>query len=138
MEALSITELDAPKVRPTVSMDRFDAPDDDSLRLIRRFSQALDVFRTIDPKMPSSYVATFLAVAMKPGMGPTEYAKMTGTIQPIASRILLEIGIKARERDNPLGLVDRDADPNNLRQQRYFLTAKGRAVLRQITNLMEG
>jgi hypothetical protein len=51
-------------------------------------------------------LAAFLTVARHPGLGPTGYAKLLGTIQPIMSRILLEIGRKARAREEGLGLVD--------------------------------
>lgn len=137
MEMSYVTDTLEPKGTPRMISDRYQAPDEDDIRKAMRFYQAVNAFRTIDPKIPSSYVAAFMAVAMKPGQGPTEYAKMLGTIQPIASRVLLEIGIKAREREKALGLVDRVADPNNLRQQMYYLTPKGKALFRQVMDILE-
>jgi DNA-binding MarR family transcriptional regulator len=87
--------------------------------------------------MPSSYIAAFLQVAMKPGEGPTDYAKYLGTIQPVMSRTLSEIGVKARERDEPLFWVDREEDRENMRKKRFFLTAKGQALLRRILKILD-
>ncbi len=118
--------------------DRFAEPDKDDAERLRLAFNIVSAFREVHPKMPTSYAQAFLAVAMHPGQGPTEYAKMIGTMQPIASRILLEIGIKARERDDDgLGLVDRQTDPANLRQQKYFLTGKGAALMNRLLGIVD-
>ena|SRR5215204_5236996 len=99
--------------------------------------RVVSAFRKVDPKMPTSYMAALLAVAMKPGHGPTEYAKDLGTIQPIMSRILLEIGVPVREGAQGLGLVDRRVSAESLRNQEYYLTQKGKALLREIAAALE-
>lgn len=114
---------------------RFAAPDEEDAARLETGLEIVNAFREIDPKMPSSYMAMFLAVAKEPGRGPTHYAETLGTIQPMASRILLEIGIKARERAEPLGLVDR-AQGEDLRSQAYFLTPKGRILERKLLNVL--
>ena len=92
----------------------------------------INAFRAIDPRMPSSYMSAFLAVAMNPGEGPTQYARAMGTIQPIASRILQEIGQRARHGDEPLQLVDQRLSTQDARQRQYFLTTKGELLKRRI------
>lgn len=111
---------------------RFAPPGDEEAATLDLGIDLINCFREVDPKMPSSYMAMFMAVAREPGMGPTHYAQRIGTIQPIASRILLEIGIKARERQQPLGLVDRTSGSEDLRSQAYYLTTKGRLLERKI------
>ena len=106
-------------------------------RAADRAFRMVKAFREVDSKMPSSYLAAFLAVALKPGYGPTEYAKELGTIQPIASRILLEIGAQPRGGMQGLGLVDRRASAESLRNQEYYLTPKGRALLRKIAAALD-
>lgn len=117
--------------------DRFKEPSGNDARAISKAVRLIDAFRTVDPKIPSSYIRMFLAVAEKPGRGPTEYARMLETVQPVASRILLEIGPKARERDAGLGLVTMDYAPDNLKQKQYYLTDKGRLLLRQVFDILE-
>jgi DNA-binding MarR family transcriptional regulator len=116
--------------------DRYRKPADEEVRRLEVASRFVNVFRMQDSRMTSSYMAAFLAVARNPGQGPTEYAKVCGTIQPIMSRILLELGEHARQRSAGLGLVDRVPDPGNLRQQRYFLTNKGRVVYRELMEVL--
>lgn len=96
----------------------------------------VEAFRKVDHKMPASYIAAFLAVALEPSKGPTHYAKSLGTIQPIASRLLLEIGPKARHKDEPLGLVDKDVSAHSLRDHEYFLTHKGKQLMGELTAIM--
>ena len=86
--------------------------------------------------MPSSYMSAFLAVAMNPGAGPTDLARVMGTIQPIASRVLQEIGQRARHGDEPLQLVDQRISPHSGRNREYFLTTKGELLKRRILEIM--
>ena len=121
-----------------MSAGRFDPPTGQEATTLDRLSMVIDAFRLVDPKMPSSYISAFLAVARKPGFGPSEYAKMIGTIQPIMSRVLLEIGPRSREGGAGYGLVDRVVHEESLRNQRYFLTPKGKQMIQQITKHLGG
>jgi DNA-binding MarR family transcriptional regulator len=111
---------------------RFHELNDEDAKTFRKLQRAIEAFRSLDPRMPSSYIAAFLAVVLEPGKGPTEYAQDLGTIQPIMSRVLLEIGTKARMRDEGLQLVDRQVSDVSLRNQEYFLTPKGRQLMNQL------
>lgn len=105
---------------------------------MRKVQRIIEAFQRIDHKIPSTYIAAFIAVALDPGKGPTQYAKALNSTQPLVSRFLLEIGQKSRYRDEPLGLVDRDVSPHSLREQEYFLTPRGRALVQEIVDILEG
>lgn len=107
------------------------------MKALAKCRRIIEVFRKVDHKIPASYIAAFLAVAMEPSKGPTHYANVLGTIQPIASRMLLEIGPKARHKDEPLGLVDKDVSAHSLRDHEYFLTFKGKALMQEIIGILE-
>jgi hypothetical protein len=111
--------MHAPKTR-----DRYEAPAEDDARRLRLVADILETAREHGFET-TSYLAAFLTVARHPGLGPTGYAKLLGTIQPIMSRILLEIGRQARAREEGLGVVDSEIDPDNFRQRKYFLTPTG-------------
>jgi DNA-binding MarR family transcriptional regulator len=117
--------------------DRFASPDDDGARRLSRLFAVLQVLREVSPTLPASYAQALLAVAMKPGHGSGTYAKDLGVIQPVASRTLLEIGKKTRGGGPGLGLVDSQQDPVDLRQQRYFLTPKGRKLIDKVLQIIE-
>lgn len=115
---------------------KFDVPSDETLGHLRTLYEALNAFRTVDPSIPSSYVAAFLAVAMDPGNGTVHYSKTLGMLQPVASRVLLEIGQKTRTGQPGLGLVAAEYDLHDLRLKRYYLTQKGHVLLRQVEKAM--
>lgn len=114
---------------------KFHELNDDDARALRKLKRAIESFRALDPRMPTSYVDAFLSVCLEPGKGPTDYAQDMGTIQPIASRVLLEIGGKARLREESLELVDRQVSDASLRNQEYFLTPKGRQLMNQLLKI---
>ena len=111
--------------------------DSDAAALLKG-QRIIEVFRKADHKIPASYIAAFLAVALQPSKGPTHYAQVLGTIQPVASRLLLEIGTKARHKDESLGLVDREVSAHSLRDQEYFLTGKGLAMMHELISIIQG
>ena len=115
---------------------RFDLPNPDDARILRRLSRVNGAFRSVSTSMPCSYVAAYLAVALKPGLGVTDYGNAIGIVQPIMSRILLEIGQKSRNGGEGLGLLDSRRDPTDFRQHQVFLTPKGKMLLNQILNNM--
>jgi len=114
------------------SSDRYEVPSEDDALWIDAYMAITNAFRAREPKMTAGYIAAFMAVARHPGQGPTDYARMLGTVQPVMSRTLLEIGKKARQREEGLGLVDSESDPGDLRQSRYFLTTKGKLLYKEI------
>lgn len=117
---------------------RFEPPAKDDAKELEKIAKIIDAFRHVDSKIPSSYMAAFLRVALDPGQGPTTYAQQLNTRQPIASRILLEMGKidEARERSGEIGLVNRMTAPDNLRSQNYFLTHKGRMLMNKLIKII--
>ncbi|KQP10169.1 hypothetical protein ASF28_03165 [Methylobacterium sp. Leaf99] len=89
------------------------------------------------PKATLRQVSAFLAVAITPGYGPIEYAKALGTIQPIASRWLLDLGAYGRDRED-LGLLERRTDPECHRQVQYTLTPEEDELARRIVEVVRG
>lgn len=106
-------------------------------RGIMRLSWAINEFRTIQPKITANQIAAFLAVATKPGLGPTDYSRVLQTIQPVASRWLLDMGPKSRDGEG-LGLLDRRPDPRSLRQIQYHLTADGLKLAEKLAGIVVG
>lgn len=112
----------------------------DEMEALEKVIRIIQAFRDVEPRMPTSYADAFLQVARRPGEGPTEYAKHLHTTQPAASRLLIEIGSteQARERNTGLGLVDRQISAQSLRNQEYFLTARGRQLLGRLLDVIKG
>lgn len=121
-------------------MDPLEAPaftlDGSDLRTLTKLTWMVETLRAVAPGMPLSYLHALLWVAMKPGLGPTEYAKLMGSSQPVASRVLLEVGCKARERQEPLQLVSRNYSAHSLRQTECRLTPKGEALMRKVVDIV--
>jgi|SRR5215211_860635 DNA-binding MarR family transcriptional regulator len=125
----------APKLTRGIA-DKFAQPSDEDIAALDRTYLLIKAFRDRDHRMTSSYITAFLAVARFPGEGPTFYASKLGATQPVASRVLQEIGTNPRVKGKGLELVDSEIDPANRRQHRYFLTQRGRGLLRDVINIM--
>lgn len=104
---------------------------DDAIKA-QRLLQAINEFREIESAFPASYMAAFLLVALRPGGGPTDYAKYLQTIPPIASRMLLEVGERQRNGKPGCGLIERHQSIEDFRQTHYTLTPKGKKFLRKL------
>ena len=52
-------------------------PTDEEKRLLMTAAELIAAFRALDPKIPSSYMAGFIAVALNPGEGPTNTARIS-------------------------------------------------------------
>ena len=108
------------------------------LRTLSRLRDVVGAFRGLEPNLPAAYIDTYLAVALKPGLGPSDYAVMLGTIQPTASRLLMEVGDNPRSRAAPLNLVEHHPHPGSRRQIQYHLTPKGYALAYRVGMLLHG
>lgn len=108
------------------------------LRTLGRLRDAVGTFRGLEPNLPAAYIDAYLAVALKPGLGPSDYAVMLGTIQPTASRLLMEIGDNPRNRADRLNLVEHRPHPESRRQIQYHLTPKGYALAYRVGMMLQG
>jgi hypothetical protein len=116
---------------------RYAPPNAHDAGLLDRGMNFLQALRTAEPTMPINYAVTFLAVAMDPGHGSAHYGRRLGYIQAVMSRMLLEIGPKARNGNTGLELVDAQTNHADLRERNYFLTSKGHALLATILKTLE-
>lgn len=107
-------------------------------RGILRASWIVHEFRSAGHRLTANNIAAFLAVANSPDLGPTEYAKLLGTMQPVASRWLLDLGPKGREGSEGMGLLEREPDLMNLRQVRYCLSDRGITLARRVGAIAMG
>mgnify|MGYP001235187786 CR=1 FL=1 len=104
---------------------------------LQRLEMVIRDLRTaIDPNVPSQVIQAFLVVAQNEGQPLTEYARLLGTNLSTASRQFLDLGERNRRMEKGYMLLDRHVDPANLRVIRYFLTAKGRLLLRSLIEAM--
>lgn len=109
-----------------------------ALHTLSRLRNVVAAFRSIEQNLPAAYIDTFLAVALKPGQGPTDYAMMLGTLQPSASRLLGEIGGHPRTRATALHLVEAHPHPESRRNIMYYLTPKGYALAYRVGGMLQG
>jgi len=105
---------------------------EEEIGLLTKLSAAMDILRSLDHKIPTSYISAILNVAISPGNELTHYARLMNIIEPIAARIILEIGQKSGIKEEPLGLVDARVSPASLHDKQYFLTDRGLELARKL------
>jgi DNA-binding MarR family transcriptional regulator len=92
-----------------------------------------EAFRVIGPTMTMQQAHTFLLVAAEEGCGVQEYADRADVTQPVMTRILLALGRRRQKGALGYGLVQQVTDTEDFRKRQTFLTAKGNALIREIT-----
>lgn len=108
-------------------------------KAVKRLDRIMRAARTgIDPVVPIQIVQTFLAVAANEGKSTSEIAEIVGANVSTASRHLLDLGDRDRNKNPGYGLIERRVDPMELRRNNYFLTTKGKLVLDQLINALGG
>jgi DNA-binding MarR family transcriptional regulator len=96
----------------------------------------MDAFRAVRRTMPMQHAYTFLLVALDGGCGVQEYAKRAGVTQAVMTRILFALGSRSRGRERGYGLVQQRIAMEDARKHQTFLTAKGKALMREIVRLV--
>jgi DNA-binding MarR family transcriptional regulator len=104
---------------------------------LRRTQAVLNQFQVFNPTMPIQMAASFLQVALNEGKSLRELCELSDTAQSTMSRHLLDLGERNRRLGPGLGLVIGKTDPVELRKKQFYLTPKGRVLLRSILALME-
>lgn len=120
----------------TATSDRFRGLDEDDHKVIRRLDNALAQLQSRGINT-INHARALLQVAMEPGQGPTHYGSRLGAIQPVVSRLLLELGIRARNGTPGLNLIDRDEAPDDLRGKRYHMTPDGRVLTKALSGILD-
>src|SRR5262249_18717338 len=96
----------------------------------------MEAFRVVRRTMPMQHAYAFLLVASEEGLGVQEYAERAGVTQSVMTRILFALGSRSRAREGGYGLVQQAVDAANFRKHQTFLTAKGKALMREIARLI--
>jgi DNA-binding MarR family transcriptional regulator len=97
----------------------------------------IELFRELRDTMPLQYVRTFFLVAQQEGRSVTDYAKTAGVSKTVMSRHLLDIGPTNRDMGDGFQLVVSNPDPSDSRNKLYYLSEKGRTLLRRVQRLID-
>jgi DNA-binding MarR family transcriptional regulator len=111
-------------------------PTKDEPMALRKCLSFMAAFRIIRPTMAMQHAYVFLLVAMDEGRGVQEYAERAGVTQPVMTRILLALGPHGQKGAAGHQLVEQATDAEDLRKRQTFLTAKGKALKREIVRVM--
>src|SRR5262249_43812064 len=103
---------------------------------LRKCLLVLDAFRAIRRVMPMQHAYSFLLVASEQGRSVEEYAKRAGISQSVMTRILFALGSTGRRSKPGYGLVQQTIDTEDARRRQTFLTAKGKALMREFGRLL--
>jgi DNA-binding MarR family transcriptional regulator len=99
---------------------------------LTRVIHTLDEFDKLSDQFPVSYMKMFLEIALKEGLGPTDYAERLGKIKGPASRIINSLGKYPRRTEKSYELIDKYDDPQDQRKTPIFLTAKGEQLAKKL------
>jgi DNA-binding MarR family transcriptional regulator len=121
----------------TLALRNLDFEIDPQAAKIIAFGRILDEFRKLNLNMPITQIQAFLMVALDTGMGMTEISEVAGIKPSTASRYLLEMGPPRQSGDDNMELVQRSADPDDIRKVVWVLTPKGRKLVKAICKILE-
>jgi DNA-binding MarR family transcriptional regulator len=98
----------------------------------------LDVFRALDPEMPSQTISTFIAIAERHPQGATmdDLIREVGQAQSSASRNVAALGAMTRQGRRGLELVYQREDPMDARRRWMFLTPAGERLARVVEEMI--
>lgn len=99
-----------------------------------KFLHAFELFWDLNAGISGNLVKCLLLVSLKPGGGPTDYAKDLEVTSGQVSRWMLELGERGRNNHAGHGLIQRLGGSEDLREVHYVLTPKGRAFVKKFTD----
>jgi DNA-binding MarR family transcriptional regulator len=103
---------------------------------LRKCLLFMDAFRAVRRIMPMQHAYAFLLVALEQGHSVSEYAKRAAVSQAVMTRILFSLGSSGQGRAPGYGLVQQVEGREDARKHQTFLTAKGKALMREIVRLV--
>jgi hypothetical protein len=110
----------------------------EELKSFKAMIRALAQFKQLSERFPVSYMETLLQVAVKQGLGTTEYAERVSIGKDSTSRTLGVLGERPRARDEKVyGFLEQCDDPIDSRKTHYFVTSKGAQLLKKIHQELE-
>ena len=99
---------------------------------MKKFMRTIAHFKKLSDSFPQSYMEALLHIALKPGLGTSDYAERLETSKSNCSRILGIIGERPRRSDEHYDLIEQVDDPADARKTHYYLTPKGYSVMKKV------
>lgn len=96
----------------------------------------IEPFLELNPRMPLRALQALLQVAAHPGLTVSEHARKSGVSLSSMSRNLLDLSDNHRSLERGYNFVVARKDEDQ-REQRYFLTTKGRTAIDKALARME-
>lgn len=97
----------------------------------------LQALSSLDKNFPLPYFVFLLEVARNEGCSLGDIRKVTGLPLPTCSRILWALSTKRQTGARPYGLIEHDYAPDNHRRKTIRLSAKGRALVSRVTDILD-
>jgi len=113
-----------------------DKESEKQMKMIERLLREMRA--SISPNIPVQMVHTLVVVALNEGKCLTEITKLTAGKVSTTSRHLLDLGIRNRKKEPGYGLINCETDAVELRKNNYFLTTRGKLLMRQLAITLEG
>ena len=115
---------------------KFDYTDEEREQF-KRLQRALRVVKRVSKQFPISYLEGFLEIALKQGLGTSEYSERLEESKGNASRLLGTLGDRSRRTEMSLNWIDQLDDPQDSRKTHYYISPKGNTILKQLVREME-
>ena len=93
---------------------------------------ALAPFFVLRERLPARSIQVLLLVAAHEGETVGDFSRRAAVPNSSMSRLLLDLGPRARDGTEGMGLLVRRGDPANFLKAQYFLTPKGRALVNKV------
>jgi DNA-binding MarR family transcriptional regulator len=103
---------------------------------INAFLKLLRELQKIDPEFPLQYAVCLAEIAMNEGLSMTDLARRTAMALSTVSRIVGALSKHRQSGAPPYGLVQVKICPSERRRKELFLTARGRAIIESIYDIM--
>lgn len=98
--------------------------------------RCLSAVADLNSNMPVGQALTLVLVALDPGKSVREYSHAIGQPESTVGRWLLDLGVPSRG-NLETKLLDRRANPENLKKVQYFLNPKGIALVNRFLKAIE-
>jgi DNA-binding MarR family transcriptional regulator len=105
---------------------------------IHHLFQAIDTIRTKSDDMPAQQFLCFLAIARHPGITAEQLGREVGINQSSVSRNTMALSEWHRVGKPGAGYIERVEDPVERRRFIFFLTSKGKAVMKKALEALQG
>ncbi|MGR3484747.1 MAG: MarR family winged helix-turn-helix transcriptional regulator [Paracoccaceae bacterium] len=107
-----------------------------SKRALKDLIKCVSIIREQYQDMPATTLEVLLHVALEPGSSSTEIREAVSTSQSSISRHLSLLGDYNWRGEEGLRLIKLIENPTDRRQKIAFLTERGRAVMKQVLEVM--